>query len=250
MNIVIIEDEAPAARRLERLIAEVILEGSVVATLSSVNESLRWFAAHPTPQLIFADIQLSDGLSFDIFDRAPIKCPIIFITAFDEYAIKAFKINSIGYLLKPIKSDELQQAVSKFRNSALTDVSALSDLIKNLKPTSKSFTTRFMIKYGATMKVVQVDEVAYFFSEDKVTYIQLHGSKSYPIDFTLEQLEKQLDPEHFFRINRQFVINIKAIDKMVNLSRSRVKVELIPPTKGDTIVSSAKSASFKVWLAS
>ena len=249
MKIVIIEDEAPAARRLERMIPDSIKGGEVIATLGSVQDARLWFRDQPPPDLILADIQLADGLSFEIFELSEIKCPVIFITAFDEYAIQAFKMNSIGYLLKPVKSEDLMQAVAKFKQTAAPSMDMIARLLQDMGVKPKSYTTRLMIKFGATMKVVHVDEIAYFYSENKTTHLRNHEGKDYPVDLTLEKLEEQLDPAHFFRINRQFLIHIKAIDRMVNLSRSRIKVVLVPESAEDTIVSSSRSAQFKQWIA-
>ncbi|MBK6640412.1 MAG: response regulator transcription factor [Bacteroidia bacterium] len=249
MKYLIIEDEDPAATRLEKLIAaaapDFILQNHIV----SIRTAVKWLQENEHPDLIFMDIQLADGISFEIFNQIPVKCPVIFTTAFDQYAIQAFKVNSIDYLLKPVKNDELEAAIAKFRKSKTsTDSPIPYEKLLGLLKGKPELHKRLLIRFGETIKAVEVSDVAYFYTENKINYLCTFDKKTYPLDFNLDQLESMIDPEHFFRINRQFIVHIKAINKMVSYSKSRVKLELVPPTEIETIVSTERSPNFKNWL--
>lgn len=210
---------------------------------------MKWLQENEHPDLIFMDIQLADGISFEIFNQIPVKCPVIFTTAFDQYAIQAFKVNSIDYLLKPVKNDELEAAIAKFRKSKTsTDSPIPYEKLLGLLKGKPELHKRLLIRFGETIKAVEVSDVAYFYTENKINYLCTFDKKTYPLDFNLDQLESMIDPEHFFRINRQFIVHIKAINKMVSYSKSRVKLELVPPTEIETIVSTERSPNFKNWL--
>ncbi|MBL0071256.1 MAG: response regulator transcription factor [Bacteroidetes bacterium] len=249
MKYLIIEDEDPAATRLEKLIAaaapDFILQNHIV----SIRTAVKWLQENEHPDLIFMDIQLADGISFEIFNQIPVKCPVIFTTAFDQYAIQAFKVNSIDYLLKPVKNDELEVAIAKFRKSKTsTDSPIPYEKLLGLLKGKPELHKRLLIRFGETIKAVEVSDVAYFYTENKINYLCTFDKKTYPLDFNLDQLEAMIDPEHFFRINRQFIVHIKAINKMVSYSKSRVKLELLPPTEIETVVSTERSPNFKNWL--
>lgn len=250
MNVIIIEDEKPAARRLNRMLNKLGIEAKTM--LHSVEESLNWFQDNEHPDLIFLDIQLSDGLSFEIFEEIPVKSAIIFTTAYDEYALKAFKLNSIDYLLKPIDEDELEKAVEKYRNQQPkeTDLQVNIDDIRRLliNPVDRKFKKRFTIKIGQHIKIIHVDEIECFFSENKATYIHTNGKRNYLIDNSLEHWQDQLNPEHFFRVNRTFIVHINAIKDIISYTNSRLKLLLHSYNESEIIVSRERVKDFKNWI--
>lgn len=250
MNIIIIEDEKPAARLLQRKVEKLGLE--VHKLLHSVEEALEWFQNNTHPDLIFLDIQLSDGLSFEIFEQIDIKSAVIFTTAFDEYALRAFKLNSIDYLLKPIDEDELEVAINKFKSQVQKNtVSNLDfDMIKKmiLGNETKEFKKRFSVKIGQQLKVFLVDEVECFYSENKGTYLHTFEGRNYLLDATLEQIEEELNPKDFYRISRKFIIPLKAIKEIQVYSNSRLKVILPTYKDEEVIVSREKVSDFKNWI--
>jgi two-component system, LytTR family, response regulator LytT len=252
MKVVIIEDEAFAALRLKKMIQDFNPDIQILAELESVAESVKWFKSNPEPDLIFLDIHLEDDLSFAIFDQVNISSAVIFTTAFDEYAIKAFKLKSIDYLLKPIVHEELAAALKKYeqfsglhRNSV--DLQTLYNLISS---SDKKYRERFSISVGTKIKMVEVTDIAYCFVLDKGVYLRTRQGHTFNIDFTLDKLEEMLNPATFFRINRKYLINISSIANMVTWSRSRVKLELNPKAdeEFDTVVSVDRSTAFKNWL--
>lgn len=254
MTTIIIEDEKPAARLLQRKVEKLGVQ--VQTMLHSVEDAVQWFSANKHPDLIFLDIQLSDGLSFEIFEKIEIKSAVIFTTAYDEYALRAFKLNSIDYLLKPIDEDDLEVAVAKFKsllpkqevpvqNLAL-DFEQIKKMLTN--PFEKNFKKRFTVKIGQHLKVIAVDEIECFFSENKGTYMHTYDNRNYLIDTTLENLEQELDPKDFFRVSRKFIIPMKAIKEIVLYSNSRLKVVLPTYKEDDVIVSREKVTDFKEWI--
>ena len=244
IRVVIIEDEKPAARRLQRMLAKEGIQAG--ALLHSVDEAVAWFKQNSAPDLIFADIQLSDGLSFKIFEQIQIQSAIIFTTAFDQYAIRAFKLNSIDYLLKPVKQEDLRFALNKFRNTTNKNVD-IQQLISNLK-TGNNFKKRFGVQYGAHLQSIPVETVAYFYSQNKTTWLVTDTGEEFIYDQALETLEKQLNPDDFFRINRQFILSPKAIKDIVQHTNSRLKIILHPVTQTDVIVARERVKDFKKWL--
>lgn len=247
MKILIVEDEERAAKRLEKLIKELDTSIEVLAHLDSVEAVVEWFNLNDTPALIFMDIHLADGSAFEIFNQIKIAQPIIFTTAYDDYAIQAFKVNAIDYLLKPIKKEEVKIAINKFKSSHTQDNFNYDDLAKLLQNGGAKKIKRFLIRVGQTLKTVDVNDVAYIYTEDKITFLISNEGKRYPIDYSLEKLEAELDKEIFFRINRQFIVRVSAITKMVTVSKSRVKLYL-EPSSSETIVSTERSGKFKKWL--
>lgn len=250
MNIIIIEDEKPAARLLQRKIEK--LGFTVNQMLHSVQESIEWFQTNNHPDLIFLDIQLSDGLSFEIFEVIKIKSAVIFTTAYDEYALRAFKLNSIDYLLKPIDEDDLEIAINKFTSHQVKheikqfDFEQIKRMLIN--PAEKSFKTRFTVKIGQHLKVINLEEIECFYSENKGTYIHTIDNRDYLIDTILEVVESELNPKDFFRISRKFIVPLKAIKEIQIHSNSRLKV-ILPTYKDDeVIVSREKVQEFKNWL--
>ena len=254
MTTIIIEDEKPAARLLQRKLEK--LQINVTVLLHSVEEAIEWFSNHPHPDLIFLDIQLSDGLSFAIFEAVEIKSAIIFATAYDEYALRAFKLNSIDYLLKPIDEDDLEVAVNKYKSrvpekapenpSLALDFEAIKKMLTN--PFEKNYKKRFTLKIGQHLKVISVDEIECFYSENKGTYLHTFDNRDYLLETTLEVLEQELDPAAFYRISRKFIIPLKAIKEIVVYSNSRLKIILPTYKAEEVIVSREKVADFKNWI--
>ena len=247
MNVLIIEDENAAARRLEKLLNEVAPDARVLQRLDSIESSIHWLENHPPPDLILLDIHLADGGSFEIFKHVQVESPVIFTTAYDEYALDAFKVNAVDYLLKPIKVNDLAAAVAKYRKVFKPAVPDYAALLESLR--RQDTPQRLLIRFANSIKLVDLQDAAYFYTKDKITFLITRSTgKRYPVDYTLEKLEAMLDPQAFFRINRQFVINIKAIQEMHSYSKSRVKIDLEPACDMDTIVSTERSAAFKKWL--
>lgn len=250
MNIIIIEDEKPAARLLQRKIEK--LELHVNTLLHSVEESMNWFQNNSHPDLIFLDIQLSDGLSFEIFEQINIKSAVIFTTAYDEYALRAFKLNSIDYLLKPIDEEELATAISKFKNQFQQhninslDFEAIKRMLVN--PVSKEYRKRFSVKIGQQLKVIDVAEIECFYSENKGTYIHTLDNRDYLIDSSLEVVESELNPKDFFRINRKFIIPMQSVKEIQVYSNSRLKISLPTYKVDEVIVARERVSDFKEWL--
>jgi two-component system LytT family response regulator len=249
-KILILEDEDAAAKRLQKLVGEMLPEATFLAIIPSVKTGIEWLSHNEPPDLIFADIQLNDGTSFDIFSKVVVTSPVIFTTAYDAYALDAFKLNSVDYLLKPIKKDELSSAIKKFESihsSGKKQANNLQNLIQALQKTPQ-YKQRFVLRIGEHMKIVEVPDIAYFYTEHKANFIVTKDGKRYLADNTLDQLEELLDPKSFFRINRQFIISYASIAEMLTYSKSRVFIKLNPPSKLDTIVSTERSATFKAWL--
>jgi len=249
MKILLIEDEEPAAKRLQKMLKELEPDAVVEDNIVSVSSAVKWFAANELPDLIISDIQLSDGLSFEIFKAVEISCPVIFTTAYDQYAIEAFKVNSIDYLLKPIKKEELENAITKYKKTKVAAPSIdISQLLKSFVNPAAAYKQRFVVRYGEHIKTITIEEVAFFYTEDKVNFLTTKEGRRFTIDFNLDALEAMLDPKTFFRINRQYIISIQSIAEMFAYSKSRVLIKLNPPAKHETIVSTERSADFKLWL--
>jgi DNA-binding LytR/AlgR family response regulator len=250
MNIIIIEDEKPAARLLQRKVEKLGMK--VTKMLHSVEESIAWFQNNSHPDLIFLDIQLSDGLSFEIFEQIEIKSAVIFTTAYDEYALRAFKLNSIDYLLKPIDEEELSTAISKFKNQfqknmiSSLDFEAIKRMLVN--PVEKEYKKRFSVKIGQQLKVISIDEVECFFSENKGTYIHTLDNRDYLVDTTLEIIETELNPKEFYRVNRKFIIPLKTIKEIQVYTNSRLKISLSTFKADDIIVARERVSDFKNWI--
>ncbi|WP_312345429.1 LytR/AlgR family response regulator transcription factor [Chryseobacterium binzhouense] len=243
---VIIEDEKPAARKLERMLG-LFPDLEIVANLDSVEAAVEWFAENEHPQLIFSDIVLGDGLSFDIFDKISTRAFIIYTTAFDQYTLKAFKLNSIDYLLKPIMEEDLAGAVEKFKSFIPSDQAVNSQGIKQLIKKEKTILSRILVKIGYNLKIVQTHEVSCFFSENKIVYLQTQ-ERTYPSDFTLDELEEVLDEKKFFRVNRQFIINSDYIKNIHTSPNYKVELEFQP--QEEITVSRDRVKDFKDWLVS
>ncbi|WP_299800079.1 LytTR family DNA-binding domain-containing protein [uncultured Maribacter sp.] len=253
MKTIIIEDEKPAARRLGRMLESLDL--TVSTMLHSVEEAIDWFQNNEHPDLIFLDIQLSDGLSFEIFDVIEVHSAIIFTTAFDEYALKAFKLNSIDYILKPIDDEDLEQAVAKYRklfksanepSKIALDFEDIKKLLVN--PLEREYKKRFTAKVGQHLKIINAEDVECFYSENKGTYAATKDGRNYLLDTTLEQLEEELKPQIFFRVSRKFFVNIDHIKDIVSYTNSRLQIKLKNNPDHEIIVSREKVKDFKLWL--
>lgn len=250
MKILIVEDEIPAAKRLRKLVTEQFPEAKIVDMIDSVEGAIQWLNTFEQPDLIFMDIQLSDGLSFDIFNHTEVTSPVIFTTAYDQYAVKAFKVNAVDYLLKPIDPQELEASVKKFQDlhqyAHSYDQTAIKELIQTI--TQKDFKTRFLVKVGQQLSYVQTKEISYFYSDEGLVYALTETNRRHILDYTLEQLHELLDPKRFFRINRKIIISIDAIHKIHTYFNSRLKLELLPKTDLEAIVSRERVNDFKAWL--
>ncbi|MCB9314972.1 MAG: response regulator transcription factor [Lewinellaceae bacterium] len=248
MNVLIVEDENAAARRLEKMLTEVEPEAQVVGRLDSIESTVSWLGENPEPDLMLLDIHLADGGSFEIFEHTQVRCPVIFTTAYDEYALEAFKVNAVDYLLKPIKRNELTAAIDKYKRVFKKTTPNYETLLETMRRQQES-PRRLLIRFANSIKLVDLQDAAYFYTKDKITFlITRQQGKRYPVDHPLEKLEGMLDPKSFFRINRQFIINIDAIREMHPYSKSRIKIDLEPASDMDTIVSTERSAAFKKWL--
>jgi len=249
MNIIIIEDEKPAARLLQRKVEKLGLQ--VNTMLHSVEESLNWFNNNVHPDLIFLDIQLSDGLSFEIFEQIDIKSAVIFTTAYDEYALKAFKLNSIDYLLKPIDEDDLEVAVNKFKarnqpQNLSLDFETITKMLVN--PIDKNYKKPLTIKIEKKLKMINDEEIECFYSENKGTYLHTLDNRDNLLDGTLEHLEAELDPKDFYRVSRKFIVPMKAIKEIQMHSNSRLKVVLPTYNDDEVIVARERVGDFKEWI--
>jgi DNA-binding LytR/AlgR family response regulator len=250
MNVAIIEDETLAARRLEGLVKQYDPSIEVVTTLTSIKNAVKWFSANPAPDLLFMDIHLEDGLSFTIFEQVEIMTPVIFTTAFDEYMMKAFKVNSVDYLLKPINREELARALDKFKKISrpATGASELKNLLNQVLRRETAYKSRFAITAGSKIRTIGIEEVAYFYSEEKLTFLVTTDNHRFPVDFTLDKLTEVLDPGQFFRVNRKCIVKMKAIEGIHKYSASRLKLTLLPPPSMDVFVSTERYGAFKEWL--
>lgn len=250
MNVIIIEDEKPSARRLQRMLKTLDVEAETM--LHSVEESLEWFQNNEHPDLIFLDIQLSDGLSFEIFESLDINSAVIFTTAYDEYALQAFKLNSIDYLLKPIDEDDLKKAVTKFKNrtpqkqSVTLDFNDIKKLLVN--PIEREYKKRFSVKVGQHLKLINIEDIECIYSENKGTYAYTNEGRNYLLDLTLDQLEDELEPHVFFRVSRKFYVNINAIKDIISYTNSRLQIKLSRFTEQEIIVARERVKDFKNWL--
>ena len=250
MQILILEDEEQALKRLRKIILQVLPDAVISGATSSVEETIQWFQNNAMPDIIFMDIQLADGNSFQLFNIIKISCPVIFTTAYENYALEAFKVNSVDYLLKPIDKADVERAIDKLKllQNSRPFVADYAEILKNIQPPVKKYKDRFIIKIGDTIKSISIGDVAYFYTENKCNFVCTNEGKRYPIDFNLDQTEQLLNPKNFFRINRQFIIGHHAIEEMKAHTRSRIIVKLTPPSRLDTIVAVDRAQDFRTWL--
>jgi DNA-binding LytR/AlgR family response regulator len=247
MKVPIIEDEAPAYRRLEKIIRESDPSAEIVGIIQSVKEGIKWFQANPSPDLIFSDIQLADDLSFSIFKQLNITIPIIFITAFDEYAINAFKFYSIDYLLKPVNAEDLKNSLEKYKTIQQKNTgNNFEDLLSKL--TEKRYRERFLVYSGDSLIPVNFTDVAYFLSEDGSSILVTNENKRYLLAESLDTLENELNPKDFFRANRQYLVSSKSIQQIHNFGLQKLKLTLKPATEEGIIISKLRASAFKSWL--
>lgn len=251
IRVVIIEDEEQAASRLKRMVLQFEPQTEIVATIDTVSAAVRWLNHNPAPDLIFMDIQLADGISFSIFEKVHVGCPIIFTTAYDAYALKAFKVNSVDYLLKPIDENELRAALIKFRdvqNRTGASSTGMTNVQEAIRLLTQKFKTRFVIKVGEHLRTVETSSLLYFVSKDKVTFGVAEDGRSHILDYTLEQLESMLDPDLFFRISRKYIVSSKSIRDIISYSNSRLKLIVQGCDDKEVIVARERVQDFRAWL--
>ncbi|QHV94102.1 LytR/AlgR family response regulator transcription factor [Spirosoma endbachense] len=262
MNILIVEDEEMAAKKLIKTLASVEPTATVVGVTGSIWETVAWLQANgpgqaSAPDLILMDIELADGQSFQIFKEIDVKCSVIFTTSYDEYAIKAFKVNSVDYLLKPIQADELEAALAKFHRlkahyrsgstgNALTMERLVQELHQKLQP--KEYRQRFLVTYAHKLIAIDTQQIAYFFSDNKMNQFKTIDGRKMAIDYTLDELETMLDPRHFFRINRSFLISVSCVDQIQPYFGNRLALQLKPAIDKEAVVSREKLTPFKDWM--
>jgi DNA-binding LytR/AlgR family response regulator len=253
MKVLIVEDEAPAARRLLLLLKEFDPNMEIVATTDSIISSVQWLNTNPSPDLIFMDIQLADGLSFEIFSRILVQAPVIFTTAYDEYALQAFKANGIDYLLKPIETAALQESMQKLHKlkeqfAHQKDRENVQNLLKTLRPEQPTYKSRFLVKLGDRLIFIPAGEIAYFMAEEKIVLIITTDHKKYIADHSLDELEPQMNPKDFFRLNRQFLAHIQSIKNINQYFNGKLKLNLQPLPAQEVVVSRERASLFKKWL--
>ncbi|KAA3438803.1 LytR/AlgR family response regulator transcription factor [Rufibacter hautae] len=258
MRILIVEDEAIAARRLRKMVEALEPASQIEAVLDSVASSVEWLKTNSAPDLLLLDIELADGQSFEIFAQLEVSCPVIFTTAYDEHVLKAFRLNSVDYLLKPIQEKELQRSLLKFRNMKkvfagqdphLVNLETLLQEINEQRtPAADLYRDRILVKQGHRMFSVICQEVAYFFTKEKVTFLRTKDDRHYQVDFTLEELERSLNPKDFFRANRQFIVNFAAVAKVSQELNAKLKISLHPDPEEEIMISREKAMEFRAWL--
>jgi DNA-binding LytR/AlgR family response regulator len=252
MNAVILEDEKSSAQRLSNLLLETDSSIKIEKIFRSVKTAVQWFKTHPGPSVIFMDIQLSDGLSFDIFKQVEMWCPVIFTTTSGEFAPKAFKLNSIDYLLKPVNREELEQSLHKLKKVKWQYMNGregeIEKLLQTLDDTKRAFKSRFLIKNGHNLITIFDKDAAYFVTDRKLTFLCNLDGKMHPLNASLENLETKLDPHCFFRLNRQYIASVNSIESVHPFLNYRFKVYLKPSTEGEVIVSRKNAKLFKKWL--
>lgn len=251
MKVLIIEDEAPAFRRLQKILEETVEGVEIVDVIDSVEETVKWVRNHQLPDLIFMDIQLNDGISFEIFDQVKIDKPVVFTTAFDEYMLKAFKVNSIDYLLKPIKKEDLAAAIAKYNTLKAQFANQqvdMSMLLSQIQREDRQYKPRFLVRQGDKLISVETAAIAYFYTRNGVVHLVTQAGRNYLMDQTLEEIAAQLDPNVFHRANRQYIVQFPAIVSTERYFKSKLIVELNPPSDEPVIISAEKAAEFKKWL--
>lgn len=258
MRLLIIEDEDLAVKKLQKTIASIDETAEVVGVAQSIRSSVDWLKNNPAPDLILMDIELADGQSFEIFDRVEVTSPVIFTTSYDEYAVKAFKVNSVDYLLKPIQKDELLNAIEKYRKLKLnysgnvipTPSINVEQLIKELQQQlqPKEYRKRFLVKHANKMVSVDINDIAYFFSENGLNFFTTNDNKRYLVDYLMDEIETMLEPEKYFRVSRSLIVTIESIDKIEDYFGSRLILKLNPAYDKEALVSREKVADFKKWM--
>lgn len=253
MRVLIIEDEPLLAKKLQKLIAAADPTAQVEGVVHGVEEAVQWWQTHPAPDLVFMDIELNDGQSFDIFNRVEIHTPVIFTTAYDEYAIKAFKVNSVDYLLKPIRQEALQDALEKFKRlhagkSAAPELDMVMQAIRQIRNETTAIRDRFLVKTGQKMIPIDVRDIAYFYSESGISFLRTKTNQRYPLDYTLDELEKMLSEHDFRRANRQYILSRNAVTAVHLWFNGKLKVDVHPEPEEAVIISREKAAAFRTWM--
>ncbi len=250
MNILILEDEKLAADKLEAMLLELEPGAKIVGRHQSVEAGLGWLRENPHPQLILTDIRLLDGLCFEIFSKIQVECPVVFTTAYDQYAIRAFEVNSADYLLKPVVKEKLKRSLDKVRRQAGQRQPAMVNYAELLHMINggTTYKSRFMVRLGQKIIAIPVEKIAYFLSENKLTYIVTRDEKRYPLDTPLDELIDVLDPKVFFRANRQYILTFEAIAEIHPYFKGRIKLALQPRTSDEVIVSAERTPDFKKWI--
>jgi two-component system response regulator LytT len=258
MKVLIIEDEELAVKKLQKTLASVDPGAEVVGVADSIRSSVNWLQTNPTPDLILMDIELADGQSFEIFDKVEVKSTVIFTTSYDEYALKAFKVNSIDYLLKPVQKEDLQAALEKLKSiksmyannsspaSSLNVDSLVKELQQKLQP--KEFRKRFLVKHAQKLVSVDVEEIAYFYSDGRLNFFKTTDNRKFVVDYTMDDLEEMLDPDQYFRISRAFYVSVNCIDQIHDYFGNRLLLHLKPAVDKEAIVSREKVTDFKKWM--
>ena len=258
MNILIVEDEDLAVKKIQKTLSSVDSEAVITGITDSIKSTVEWLQQHPQPDLILMDIELADGQSFEIFNLVEVKSPVVFTTSYDEYALKAFKVNSIDYLLKPVQKEELQNALNKYRKmkdtySPKTEENkdhSLDSLVKELqrKLQPKEFRKRFLVKHAQKLVSIEIDEIAYFFSDGRLNFFKTTDNRKFVVDYTMDELEDMLDPEQYFRISRSFYVSVGSIDKIDDYFGNRLILQLKPAVDKEALVSREKVTDFKKWM--
>ena len=258
MKILIVEDEDLAVKKLQKTLALVDKDAVVAGVTDSIKSSVEWLQQHPAPDLILMGIELADGQSFEIFNLTDIKSPVIFTTSYDEYALKAFKVNSIDYLLKPVQKEELEAALSKYRQIKQSyspqntpgDGISIDNIIKELqqKLQPKEYRKRFLVKHAQKLVSIEIDDIAYFFSDGRLNFFKTYDNRKFVVDYTMDELEDMLDPEKYFRISRSFYVSVECIDKIDDYFGNRLILQLKPAVDKEALVSREKVTDFKKWM--
>jgi len=258
MNILIVEDEDLAVKKIQKTLLSVEGAANVVGVTDSIKSTVEWLQEHDTPDLILMDIELADGQSFEIFKLAEIKSPVIFTTSYDEYALKAFKVNSIDYLLKPVQKEELQAALDKYKQMKKSygsrggemEEARLNSLLKELRSRlePKEYRQRFLVKHGQKLVSIEMNEIAYFFSDGRLNFFKTIDNRKFVVDYTMDELEDMVDPRRYFRISRSFYVSVNSIDKMEDYFGNRLILTLKPVVDKEALVSREKVTDFKKWM--
>ena len=250
MNVLIVEDEIYAAQGLEKMLRSIEPGLNVLKVIGSVDETIEYLSDNPAIDLIFMDIQLSDGISFEIFSEIKVEYPVIFTTSYDEYAIKAFQVNSVDYLLKPVEKAALQKSIDKYKKlfATPTQNKQIEQMLAQISFVKKEFKSRLLVKTAKGMQTLPIEDVAFIYIENQIVFVKTTSDQRFALEKSLDELEKQLDPSKFFRLNRQFIASIKAIHAIHNYFNNTLKIELKPPIDKEIIVSRYTVKSFKDWL--
>ena len=250
MKVLIIEDEAPAVRKLRGLLNNQDVDIEVLADIDTVEEAVEWLSNNPSPDVIFSDIQLADGVSFEIYSKITPKCPIIFTTAYDEYALKAFELNSLDYLLKPYTEEQFNRAFQKIKTTSpnANEVDKIKSVLAQLNIKSNQYKERFLVSKAGVLLPIKVEDVAYFYTEDKTINLVTKTKERYFISSSLDELEVILNPSNFYRVNRQYIVNANAIVKIENFFNGKLVIQLHPTAPHEVVVSRARATSFKNWM--